>query len=314
MEEWIDSNLPDKSITLPDLLEGFERHAASQVIEAFGETVAACAWSKNWKLRVAAAGTIENNLSEIKTDVPLIFRAHCMLGERLFSDKNPSVVFKMITLSKKIVSHAAMEKNSINVDLITGGLSRIFPVLLQRTGDNNKIVRDKITTYIVDLGKTMPGPSFVFKTVLEYEKTVKSIKSICGVSILMKILIETYDLKQNYGISATTVMKMVVADLKHPNPDVRTCAIELGTIVHALQGTSVEHHLIGVKLSTLDMLKQSILKHKIANGKTAKQFEWVDKKLKTYIQKEKKRISGTGTNISVVPKKKFLTRKDKIKR
>ena len=80
---------------------GLKEHAASQVIEAFGETVAACAWSKNWKLRVAAAGTIENNLSEIKTDVPLMFRAHCMLGERLFSDKNPSVVFKMITLSKK---------------------------------------------------------------------------------------------------------------------------------------------------------------------------------------------------------------------
>ena len=112
MEEWIGSNLPDKSITLPDLLEGFERHAASQVIEAFGETVAACAWSKNWKLRVAASGTIENNLSEIKTDVPLMFRAHCMLGERLFSDKNPSVVFKMITLSKKKGSYEGMEKKN----------------------------------------------------------------------------------------------------------------------------------------------------------------------------------------------------------
>ena len=54
----------------------------------------------------------------------------------------------------------------------------------------------------------------------------------------MKILIETYDLKQNYGISATTVMKMVVADLSIQSR--RSCLRnELATIVHALQGTSV---------------------------------------------------------------------------
>ena len=311
LEAWIESELPDKNIELPDLLEGFERTSASQIIEAFGETIAACTWSKNWKLRVAAAGTVANHCDKLQVNKPLIFRAHCMLGERLFNDKNPSVVFRMLILSKKILTLCKGNDGGMNVDLVAGGLDRMIPTLLQRTGDNNKNIREKVTEYIVgELCNTLTGPSHIFKKVEEYEKTVKSIKAICGVSILMKTLLEKYDIEKKSGISFNSVMKIVVTDLRHGNPDVRACAVDLCTIVH-FKNNKVESHLVGVKLSTLKVLKDSIIKYYGNNSKDGKKFQkFTDKKLLQYIQKEEKKGNGRNNNNSNQKKKQFLMRKD----
>ena len=292
LEDWVSENLPDRNPIYPQLLEGFERHAADDIIKSFGETVAACAWSKNWKFRGAAAATVAGAVQELHGDISNRYIASCYLCQKLLTDTNPSVASRTILLLRKVTENSFMKK--IPKDQLYAGLDHVFPSLFSRTGDSQKALRRNAQNAIVALGKNFLGPHYVCRKLIECEAmTAKSVRTICGVNTTMLKVCEEFGFTKASGMTYKSVMTVASKYMRHPNIDVRTVAMNLVVFAYSKAGAKVEKHLIGINTSTLDILgaklKDSANEKAKAGGKGAPQLSswvWTDAKLIDYIKKE----------------------------
>ncbi|GBG27244.1 Centrosomal protein of 104 kDa [Hondaea fermentalgiana] len=218
------------------------------LIDAFGEYLVRCLYSRQVRLRAAAMSKLEIDL-ERKFDMSdaRIFGAICTVCRMSATDKIANIYMQGV----KLLETASTRAND------AGGLRRhdvhplvepLMPLIIDKLGNNAARIRDATTQLLQHLARLkVVGVHTVAGAVLKLLRPGKSMlwRQLLGRLKLLADLIAEFEMKDANGLSLEAVMSLITAysGHVHPNAEVRECAKEVVLQVYAQVGDAVMPYL-----------------------------------------------------------------------
>ena len=217
---------------------------AAPIVEAFGEYVAMCLYSKNWMHREAALVKMESETARgavRSANDREVFRAVCVVLGRLFKDK----VANVFAASCKLLAQATRQMGpSVGAREVHSGVAQLAPQLLEKLGDAHAKVRDAAREAVVELARS--ELSLVAGPLVKPVRSQSAWRVVLGRLGIMLELIPLHGLAKpgdHGGLTLDAVMEFTAKTFESPNGEVRSTAVKVTLECCAIAGRAVEKFL-----------------------------------------------------------------------
>ncbi|NWV48627.1 CE104 protein, partial [Daphoenositta chrysoptera] len=205
---------------------------ASPVVEVFGETLVAGAYSRSWSCREDALLAVHKKLLEVSVDTPKedlrnMLRAAVFLVERAIKDTVSSVFQASLKLLKMIITQY-IPKHKLGKPETSHCVEKTLPHLLSRTGDSSSRLRLLALTFIQEIAlcpEVKPLqiiPVHLVKTLKPNSPTHLAMSHVELVESLLRAMGT-----ENSGFTVNNVMKFATGALEHRAHEVREVVLRI---------------------------------------------------------------------------------------
>ena len=248
-------------------LTGSDEKNASYLFGLLGEEAARCIFSKHWQLREKGlAETIDIITSDgIEGDVKEGFRliSHYILAKTL-KDKVAHIIQSSVDCLRELLTNLG---DQVGGKEVQHSMSELVPILIDRVGESNGIIRDRAFEAILmlsDLPEVGNG-GVLAASLVKPIKRQSQWKPILSRLNLMIELLPKFGLSQHkadkgdhsHGFTVHSVMNFVNPAFSSANEDVRKSAISVAKIVMDTIGEQSLERLLPGDLNPF--LKDAIL-------------------------------------------------------
>jgi centrosomal protein CEP104 len=248
-------------------LTGSDEKNASYLFGFLGEEPARCIFSKHWQLREKGlAETIDVITSNgIEGDVKEGFRliSHYILAKTL-KDKVAHIIQSSVDCLRELLTNYG---DQVGGKEVQHSMSELVPILIDRVGESNGIIRDRAFEAILmlsDLPEVGNG-GVLAASLVKPIKRQSQWKPILSRLSLMNELLPKFGLSQHkavkgdhsHGFTVHSVMNFVNPAFSSANEDVRKSAISVSRIVMDTIGEQALERLLPGDLNPF--LKDAIL-------------------------------------------------------
>ncbi|XP_047227490.1 centrosomal protein of 104 kDa isoform X4 [Girardinichthys multiradiatus] len=222
---------PDMSGEPEPLTEKALREAGLP-IEAFGERLVACAYSKTWCYREDALLAVHDKLLEVTSTAPKdelrnMIRAAVLLVKKALLDKVSSVFHASLNLLRLMLSQVILGLGLGRAE-VTHCLEQTFPNLLTRTGDSPNRLHAAAITLIQEIAvlKDVRALQIIpVELVKPFKSNFPSRLAQSRAELLEKLLVELGIEKS--GFTLENVITFCTAALEHSAKGVRELAVRI---------------------------------------------------------------------------------------
>lgn len=220
------------------------------LVDAFGEYLVRCLYSRQVRLRSAAMSKLEIDMDQ-KFDFSdgRIFGAICTVCRLSISDKIANIYMQGVKLLEMASTKAndAMRRQDIH-PLV----EPLMTPIVEKLGNNAARIRDATSQLLQHLARLKAfGVHLVTAAVLKLLRPGKSMlwRQLLGRLKLLSEMIPEFGMKENNGLLLEPVMTLITAynGHIHPNAEVRECAKEVVFQAYAQVGEAVLPYLTDLR-------------------------------------------------------------------
>jgi hypothetical protein len=231
-------------------------------MDILGAYIIRCLHSKNWSLREAALAKCCVLISNNDVNVCDNITSFCNLIKLGLNDTISHVLLTALNVLQDCVN--AWSEGNINRSQLSASVDSCLSTVLNKFGDASSKVRGEASSalsFIADA--SCIGPSHIASLLSKPmpKKQQNAPKPISARLALMTELVERYGLKENSGLSASSLMGFVksVNGFAHTSAEVRTKTKLLTIAIHKNIGKDVEKYLTTLRPKQLEEYRESFL-------------------------------------------------------
>lgn len=240
----------------PDELSDEARAEAEPLIELFGESPIALAYSNSWSSKVNGYKKLCELVAGLKNqnDILKAIRGLTPLMRKRFNDGLKAVYCSAVEETIKMVDSISLPNNEFNIFV-----HQLLPLAIAKLGDSNQRINESANQFVIwCANKDKFALTEVIQFALKQPSSPNQYHILSAKLVLLKTLIEKCGFAPSGKMKLGEVMKIIVPCLESRKAELRQQAFELLVHIYPIVGSSMEKYMTNVPRLVKEQFKTAV--------------------------------------------------------